>query len=170
MTTDLIEPEAVARARACFLTDDNLYGCAETSLIVLQESYGLPDAADASPALALNGGVAYSGSICGAISGAAIAVGRLAGQRIADHQQAKRTARRLVARLLAEFQAEFGASDCRSLTGRDLSLPAEHAAFIESGVWRERCMAQIEFVVRRLARLQDEQVWAQTVRDLEAAG
>ncbi|MEW5957115.1 MAG: C-GCAxxG-C-C family protein [Chloroflexota bacterium] len=168
MTPDLIEPEAVARARACFLTDDNLYGCAETTLIVLQESYGLPDAADFSPAMALNGGVAYSGSICGALSGAAMAVGRLAGQRIADHRQAKRTARDLVARLLAEFQAEFGAGDCRTLTGRDLSLPAEHEAFIQSGIWRERCMAQIEFVVRQLVRLHDEQVWDQTVRDLAA--
>jgi C_GCAxxG_C_C family probable redox protein len=168
--TDLIEPEAIARARSLFLTDDNHYGCAETVLIVLQESYRLPDATDSSPAMALNGGVAYSGSICGALSGAAMAVGRLAAQRIADHQEAKRTARRIVARLMEDFATEFGAWDCRTLTGYNLSLPAEHEAFIQSGVWRDTCMAQIEFVVRRLARLQDEQVWAQTVSNLDAAG
>ncbi len=170
MTADLSEPEAIARARSLFLTDDNHYGCAETVLIVLQENYDLPDATDSSPAMALNGGVAYSGSICGALSGAAMAVGRLAAQRLADHQEAKRTARRIVARLLEDFAAEFGARDCRTLTGYDLSLPAEHEAFIQSGVWRDTCIAQIEFVVRQLAGLHDERVWAQTVSNLDAAG
>jgi C_GCAxxG_C_C family probable redox protein len=160
--------EAIDKARAYFLTEENTYGCAETTLIVLQEIYGLPNATDSSPAMALNGGVAYSGGICGAIAGAAIAVGRLAAQRIADHKEAKRTARRLIIRLMADFQAEFGACDCRSLIKRDISIPEEHDAFISSGVWRDTCMRQIEFSVGRLHALQDEAVWAQTVRGLAA--
>ena len=71
-----------ARARELFLDESNTYGCAETVLIVLKETYGLPDASDSAPAMALNGGLAYSGGPCGAVSGAALAIGQLAAQRI----------------------------------------------------------------------------------------
>ena len=80
-------PEEIARQ--LFLRDDNHYGCAETSLVALQRAYGLPNADDSSSAMALNGGVAYSGGVCGAISGAAMAVGRLAEQRIGDGVQVR---------------------------------------------------------------------------------
>lgn len=164
----MTRPEAIDKARCYFLTEGNTYGCAETTLIVLQDIYGLPNATDSSPAMALNGGVAYSGGICGAISGAAMAVGRLAAQRIANHKEAKRTARRIIAQLIDDFRAEFGACDCRSLINRDISIPAEHDAFIESGVWRDICMSQIEFAVEGLYALQDEKIWVQTVRELPA--
>lgn len=157
--------EAIERARFYFLTGENTYGCAETALLVLQEAYGLPGAGDSSAAMALNGGIAWSGGMCGAISGAAIAVGRLAGRRVADHTAAKRIARRLVAQLMAEFQAEFGAVNCRELIHLDISVPEQHAVFIQSGVWRDSCMRQIEFVVSRLCPLQDEQLWAQAAAE-----
>ncbi len=163
MAFDITEQEVMEKARSYFLTEDNIYGCAETSLIVLQELYGLPDATDSSPAMALNGGVAYSGGVCGAISGAAMAVGKLAAQRIANHKEAKRIARRIVARLMDQFQAEFGACNCRDLIKWDISIPEEHDAFIQSGVWRDTCMSQVEFCVGKLYSLQDEQIWQQTV-------
>ena len=141
---------AVARARALFLDDEHRHGCAETAFIVLKEAFGLPDAADSSVAMALNGGVAYSGGVCGAVSGAALAVGQLAGSRIPDHQAAKRIAREIVAGLMGEFEAEFGSVECRTLLGRDIRTPEAHAAFIEGGSWRTVCLRQIEFVARRL--------------------
>ena len=147
---------ARARARALFLDDANTYGCAETTLMVLAEAYGLPDAADTAPAMALNGGIAYSGATCGAITGAAMAVGRLTASRISDHGDAKRATRTVTADLLAAFEAEFGATTCRALIGVDLRTDEGHRAFIESGTWRDGCMRQIEMAVARLAPLADE--------------
>ncbi len=147
---------ARARARALFLDDANTYGCAETTLMVLAEAYGLPDAADTAPAMALNGGIAYSGATCGAITGAAMAVGRLTASRISDHSEAKRATRAVTAELMAAFEAEFGATTCRALTGVDLRTDEGHHAFIESGIWRDGCMRQIEMAVARLAPLADE--------------
>jgi C_GCAxxG_C_C family probable redox protein len=106
--------------------------------------------------MALNGGVAYSGGACGAVTGSAIAVGQLVATRIADHATAKRTAREIVATLIDDFEAEFGAVNCRELLGRDIRTPEAHAAFLESGIWRTACMRQIEFVVRRLVSLAGE--------------
>ena len=145
----------VGAARDLFLRDDNYYGCAEATLVALQHEYGFEDPDDASAAMALNGGIAYSGGICGAISGASMAVGRLAEERISDHREAKPTARRLTQALMAGFEAEFGGHNCPQLIDYEISIPAEHDTFIESGVWRETCMRQIEFSVTRLWRLAD---------------
>jgi C_GCAxxG_C_C family probable redox protein len=162
--------DATAIARACFLDDRNQFGCAETTLIVLKGAYGLDDPLDGSAAMALNGGVAYSGGACGAITGAALAVGMLAARRIDDHRAAKRVARLLIADLMDAFVAEHGAVDCRDLIEYDLRAPGGHEAFIAGGTWRVRCMRQIEFAVKRMAPLVDEDAWAAAVRDLGAAG
>lgn len=147
------------RARELYLDDANVHGCAETAFVVLKEAFGLPDAADSSAAMALNGGVAYSGATCGAVTGAAMALGQLAASRIGDHREAKRAARELTADLLVAFEAEFGASTCRALTGVDLRAEAGHRAFIEGGAWRDGCMRQLELAVTRLAPLADPNAW-----------
>jgi C_GCAxxG_C_C family probable redox protein len=144
------ERQAILTARKYFLDDRNLYGCAETTFMVLKEAYGLPEPTDSSPAMVLNGGIAYSGNLCGALGGAALAIGLLAGQRFADHRRAKVVARRAVMHLMDEFQAQHGAINCRDLTAVDFRDEEQHRRFIESGVWRTRCMGQIETVIQFL--------------------
>jgi C_GCAxxG_C_C family probable redox protein len=161
------DPDAVQLARSLFLRDDNYYGCAESTLVALQQTFGLPDADDSSAAMALNGGIAYSGGVCGAVSGAALALGRLAQSRIPDHGQAKRTARRFTQELMTEFEARFGASNCADLIDYDISIQEEHDAFIESGVWRRNCMQQIEFSVAMLYALADPTTWQHAVAAAE---
>jgi C_GCAxxG_C_C family probable redox protein len=161
--------EAIERARACFLDDTNYYGCAETTFVVLKEAFGLPDSGDSSAAMAINGGVAYSGGMCGPISGSAMAVGMLAERRMGDHFAAKRTARLLTQRLLDDFVREYGSLDCRDLIEVDLRAPGQHAAFIASDIWRDRCMRQIEFAVRLMAPLADLTTWKRAVREVSTA-
>lgn len=151
--------DAVTQARELFLTEENEHGCAETTYIVLKRAFDLPDADDSSAAMALNGGVAYGGGVCGAISGAALAVGQLAGRNINDHSEAKQAAREVVMDLMDRFDAEFGSTTCRGLLGLDLREPGEHDRFIESGIWRTTCMTQIEFAVGRLVELRTNAAW-----------
>lgn len=154
---------AVERARELFLDPRNIHGCAETAYLVLCEAYGVGEAGDSTPAMALNGGVAYSGGPCGAITGAALAVGLLAGRRIEDHRQAKRAARELTAELMETMRVQHGATDCRALIGIDLRAPGGHEEFIRSGVWTDRCMRQIETAVRYGVPLADEAAWAEAL-------
>jgi C_GCAxxG_C_C family probable redox protein len=168
-TTPDGQDAATQAARRLFLDERNLYGCAETTFVVLKAAFELDEPADPSPAMALNGGVAYGGGTCGAVTGAALAVGMLAGRRIVDHRQAKLVARELIAELMDAFRSEYGALDCRDLLGIDLRAPGAHAAFIAGGAWRDRCMAQIEFAVRRMAPLADPETWRDAVARLEAA-
>jgi C_GCAxxG_C_C family probable redox protein len=157
--------DAACLARSRFLDEANVHGCAEATFVALRHAFGLPDPDDASAAMALNGGIAYSGGTCGAITGAALAIGMLAEHRAVDRASAKATARELVAGLLDAFREAYGATDCRALTGYDLRAPGQHDAFIAEGRWRETCMAQIELVVRRLAPLGEPAGWPK-----EAAG
>jgi C_GCAxxG_C_C family probable redox protein len=135
------------------------------TLIVLQEQFGLPEAGDSSPAMALNGGIGYSGATCGAITGAALAVGRLAGHRLPDHTEAKGEARALVQALMVAFTGEFGSADCRQLTGYDFREPGAHHDFIQSGIWRTACLRQIEFALTTTLRLVDQSAWAPSGQD-----
>jgi C_GCAxxG_C_C family probable redox protein len=150
-STAAADPVRAVRAR--FLAEGSPYGCAETALLVLQGAFGLDDASDGAAAMALNGGVAYSGGTCGAITGAAVALGLLAERRIPDRAQAKRVARELAAGMISDFEAAFGATDCRSLTGVDLRAPGGHDAFMAAGAWRIDCLRRLELVVERLAPL-----------------
>jgi C_GCAxxG_C_C family probable redox protein len=147
------ETELVERARTLFLADEGLYGCAEVTLLTLAEGLGLPGDLDSSVAMGLNGGVAYSGEICGALSGAAVAFGMQAGSVEPDHVTAKSQARAATAELIEEFRRAFGSVRCRDLSGYDLSSKEKHDAFMSSGVWKTVCMRQIEFSVTRAASI-----------------
>jgi C_GCAxxG_C_C family probable redox protein len=154
-------------ARAYFLDERHEFGCAEVTFVVLKGAFGLDDPMDSAAAMALNGGVAYSGGLCGAVTGAALALGLLAQARIDDHARAKRVARELTARLMDGFTDEHGAMACRDLIGIDLRAPGGHAAFMASDLWRDRCVRQVETAVRAAAPLADPATWERAVRDVE---
>ena len=116
--------------------------------------------------MALNGGIAYSGSTCGAVTGAAMAVGELAESRLNNHKTAKTVARCIIMRILAAFKDKYGSEKCIDLIELDISKQEDHDTFIERGVWRTICMEQIEYVVGELHRLADEDVWNEWVESV----
>jgi C_GCAxxG_C_C family probable redox protein len=159
---------AIDLARTCYLDERHAMGCAETAFVALKAAFDLEDPMDPAAAMALNGGVAWSGGICGALTGAALAVGMLAERRIDDHARAKLVARELVAGTLEAFRREHGGVDCRALIGIDLRTPGGHEAFLASGRWHEACMRQIETVVGYLAGFADEAAWVRAVGEIES--
>lgn len=142
------DPASVgAYAKELFLRDDNRYGCAETVYLVLKRLYGLPDAENSGAAVALNGGFAHSGRICGALLGAALGLGERQERDCFDHKQAKSLAREQVRTLLGAFEGEYGSVNCSELIGYDIWKPEEHEKFIQSGIWKIQCLRQIEFTL-----------------------
>lgn len=145
------DPASVrASAKELFLRDDNRYGCAETVYLVLKRLYGLPDAGNSGAAMALNGGFAHTGRICGALLGAALGLGERQERDCPDHKQAKSLAREQVRELLSAFEREYGSINCSELIGYDIGKPEEHEKFIRSGLWKTQCLRQIEFTLERL--------------------
>jgi C_GCAxxG_C_C family probable redox protein len=77
------------------------------------------------------GGVAGTGETCGAVTGAALALG------LRDYQAAEAAgpaaSRKALPQFIDRFAAEFGSLRCRELTGFDLRTPEGHNAFVKAG-------------------------------------
>ena len=98
------------------------------------------------------GGIAGMGEACGAITGAALALGlRDYGEGAIDADRPGQTTDQLKA-LIRDFGGEFGARRCADLTGHDLSTPEGRELFMKSEI-REKCSTYVGWVCDRIAPL-----------------
>jgi glutaredoxin len=51
---------------------------------------------------------------------------------------------------VSRFTDSFSALTCRQLVGYDFSSPGAYQEFLESGVWKEKCLAYVRFAVERV--------------------
>lgn len=109
------------------------FNCCESVLIKVNEKHPLPGFDDAVMRAASNmgGGVAGVGSICGAITGGAMAIGLLMGtegdetpQRF-DEMRTKE--RKITLELIAAYKARWGHINCEDLLGCHGCTPEERA-------------------------------------------
>ena len=89
---------------------------------------------------------------CGALSAGAVCLGLLHRTPLSDKKgskQARHQTRLDANALVSEFKDEFGAISCRQLIGLDFSEPGEYRKFLESGIWEDKCLRYVQFVVER---------------------
>lgn len=90
--------------------------CAESCLKAISDAMGV--ACDCIPSIAtgMGGGVGHTGHICGAVTGAAMAVGLAAPpMALPDHAAEKDWANAVVAELVGAFDRELGHTRCSDL-------------------------------------------------------
>ena len=136
--------------------------CAQAVLSFALRVQGL-DPALITVARYFGGGVAGLGEVCGAVSGAALALGlrdyeaerspAVGGVEARRGQDPKAT-RPALQELMRAFNTEFEALRCRDLTGCDLTTPEGHDAFIKSGA-NQRCPLFVSWACDRLLPLLD---------------
>jgi C_GCAxxG_C_C family probable redox protein len=110
--------------------------CAESVVAALARRQGVES--DLLPAIATGfcGGVSRRGGMCGAVSGAVMAIGLVGGRHsAADSQEGTYAA---VQALVDGFAKEFGSINCRELIGVDLGTEEGRAAFRARGLIK-RC-------------------------------
>ncbi len=129
---------------------NNGYNCAESTLLALsrlpafqgRRLEGLIPRA----ATGFGGGLARNGLVCGALAGAAIAIGVLYGRD--DSQQSRDPCYAAVDRLVSEFREAFGSLLCRDLTRLDLKSEFG-MRFYRQKVHFEVCNPIVVWTVRR---------------------
>ncbi len=128
--------DAAARVAELFGTSGLL--CAESVLQALCERHG--HAGDFVPRMASGfcSGVARTGGMCGALSGAIMALGLLHGRDKGD--ESLETVYAMVQELVAEFRERFGAVTCMDLLGVDFRTAEGQQAFRERNLKQERCI------------------------------
>ncbi len=90
-------------------------------------------------ACAFGGGIARTGSICGAVSGALIAIGLRYGRTRVEDEAAREKTYEVALELLGRFRQEHGSDMCRELLGVDIGTAEGREAAIKGGLFRSRC-------------------------------
>ena len=138
--------------RSVELWDSGLY-CAESVLLAVAESLGIHSDIIPRIATGFGGGVSDTGGMCGAVSGAIMAIGLAAGRNSPD--QSAEEAYALTRRFLDAFAGEFGSTNCPELTGCDFRTEEARRAFQENHV-AQRCRGYVEGATRLAVQLISE--------------
>ncbi len=139
---------------------DLKFNCCESVLIRIDESKPLPgfDTDMMRIASAFGGGVSGWGSVCGAVSGAVMALGLIYGTdgaETSNNFHDKRSLLRSVAQyFMAEFEDEFGSVNCMDLLGVDRRTDEGRKRYDElKGMGGFRCDEYVEWAADKTKRL-----------------
>ena len=122
------------------------YNCAESVLMATCEALGRIDPDIPRMATAFGGGIGRSGSVCGALTGAAMAIGLVHGRNTSKEPPAPAYER--AQRLYGEFHRAMGTTLCRELTGVDLGTPEGMQRFHDSGIRDRVCNPAVSLATR----------------------
>jgi C_GCAxxG_C_C family probable redox protein len=128
------------------------YNCAQSVLAGCGRDYGLPRDTAVKVAQAFGGGVARTGNLCGAVTGALMVIGLKRAVKDPKDAEARDAAYRLAKEFIARFQARHGATLCRDLLGCDLSTDEGLRHAHETGLTRTTCP---KFIRDAVAILED---------------
>lgn len=121
------------------------FNCAESVLLGLCDHLGVQNPLIPRIATGFGGGIGHTGNICGAITGAVMALGIRFGR---EHAQDKETRDTLYSRteaFLREIEEKLGHLDCFSLIGVRLNTEEGLRRYREENL-RERCREIVDIV------------------------
>lgn len=127
------------------------YNCAQATLAALAPQFGMEEGAALKLSAAFGGGIARTGGLCGALSGALMALG-LKRTPVEISPAIKNAAYARAKQLMDDFAAACGAVHCRDLTGCDLASAEGQARFAREGMHKSVC----EKLVRTAISLVEE--------------
>jgi C_GCAxxG_C_C family probable redox protein len=112
------------------------YFCAESVLLAIAESQGIRS--DLIPRIASGfcSGMARTGGMCGAVSGAIMGIDLAAGR--SSPAESIEPSYSLAQKLISGFERQHGSVNCRQLIGCDLATEAGQRFFMENNLI-ERC-------------------------------
>jgi C_GCAxxG_C_C family probable redox protein len=150
--TQTVQEQAKANALARFAaTGPDHINCAQAVVAFALEMMG-EDPDLILTAHYLGGGIAGMGEACGAVTGAALALGLRDYHRVGSDSNTEDPTRDLLKTLLRDFTGEFNTRRCADLTGHDLSTPEGMELFKKSEI-RDRCSLYVGWACDRLAPL-----------------
>ncbi len=130
--------QAPQRSRELFQSG---FFCAESVLQAIAESRGIRSDLIPSIATGFCSGVSRTGGMCGALSGAIMGIGLVAGRN--KPVESLEPAYTLVQKLIDRFEKQYGSINCCQLLGCDLGADAGQRYFMENQLI-EKCWQYAE--------------------------
>ena len=115
------------------------FSCSQAVFAAFSEALGLEPMNALKIAQPFGGGIAGTGSTCGAVTGAFLVIGLKHGRSRPEDLAAKEKTYALVREFILRFQEQQGSIICRELIGVDISTPEGHEAARRQGLLTERC-------------------------------
>lgn len=131
---------------------DSGYFCAESVLLAVSERYGINDSVIPPIATGFCSGVARTGGMCGALSGAIMAIGVKKGRKSPD--ESVEEIYDIVQRLLDAFEEEFGSTNCQRLIQCDLRTEAGMKHYLDNDL-ETQCLRYTQEATRITLSLLD---------------
>lgn len=138
---------AVTKAKEYFSSDFN---CAQSVLRAFLESKDLSFDGATHITAGFGGGITGQGQICGAASGALMAIGMLLGRDITDVKEHKDQTYSKTYKFLMRFREEFDTEICSKLVGIDMTDNQARKEANEKGLFNEICPKFVEGAVKIL--------------------
>lgn len=129
---------------------DGGFNCAESTLIALAIHLRKTAPNIPSIATAFGGGMARTRNVCGAVTGALMAMGLLHGR--SHRGDDKNRCYALGAELIQAVQSHSGSINCFDLTGLDFNLPDSQQAY-QDKVHGEVCVPLVRFIVDKVMEM-----------------
>jgi len=119
---------------------DNKFNCAQSVLIAFAGELGLSDDDSLKVACAFGGGIGRQQLTCGAVTGAAMALGLKFGKGINDEDEKKIQTYEKTVALFDEFTKLNGSTNCRRLLNDlDMTDADDHKTIVELGLFQTNC-------------------------------
>lgn len=132
---------------------DQGFTCSQAVLAAFASRHGLARDAALRVSCAFGGGVARSGSTCGAVTGALMAIGLAHGRTRVEDEAARERTYEAARAVVDRFRTEHGSDVCRELLGVDISTPEGREAAAKEGLFRTRCPAFVRSAAKLVASL-----------------
>ncbi|MGY5875590.1 MAG: C-GCAxxG-C-C family protein [Candidatus Thorarchaeota archaeon] len=129
------------------------YNCAQAVLRAVLEQEGLMFDEATLLTAGFGGGMSYQGRTCGAVTGAIMALGVLAGQKQSDVEEHKKLSGKYAYKFQRVFTEEYGSTLCDELIDVDMKNPEARKKANDAGVFTKICPLFVERAVDIVLKL-----------------
>ena len=126
------------------------FNCSQAVFSAFAPQFGLDEKTALRLASPFGGGVARRGEVCGAVTGALLALGLARG---AQAPAGKEEIYRLSQEFMRLFEQKHNTVLCRDLIACDISTPAGHQAAVEKRVFKTICPVLVQDAVEIVQKL-----------------
>lgn len=123
-------------AAACFTEG---FSSAQAVISTFSEDLGLESETARKMSCGFGAGMAHTGNICGAVTGAMMVIGLKYGKALAGDDAAKEKTYALVQDFIVKFREKNGSIHCTELLGYNLSDPEQRSRAHESNTIATKC-------------------------------
>ena len=139
-------PDRAVKALQYF---DGSFNCAQSVLASFAGELGLSEDESLRVACAFGGGMGRQQYTCGAVTGAAMALGLKFGKGLHDEEEKKKFTYEKTVQLFEEFERIHGSTTCRHLLENlDMRDEKEHAIIVERNLFNSSCRTYVADAVK----------------------